>query len=69
MLFLVLVFLALSEGSGSLEADAGVEAGLLPLDLSATHRSLGLVFMRAGVSGSVPSEDLYLSLSYVRTWL
>ena len=34
----------------------------------ATHHSLGLNFVRGGVSGSVPSEDLYISLSYIKTW-
>ena len=35
----------------------------------ATHRSLGLDFVSDGVSGLVPSEDLYISLLYVKTRL
>ena len=38
-------------------------SGFIP----ATHYSLGLDFVHGGVSGSVSSEDLYISLSYIRT--
>ena len=51
-------------GSGRGSGGGTLTSGFIP----AAYRSLGLDFVRGGVSGLVPSEDLYISLSYIRTW-
>ena len=50
-------------GSGRRSGGGTLTSEFIP----ATHRSLGLDFVSDGVSGLVPSEDLYISLSYVKT--
>ena len=52
-------------GSGRRSGGGTFNSGFIP----ATHRSLGLDFVSDGVSGLVPSDDLYIGFSYVRTRL
>ena len=51
--------------SGRGSGGGTLTSGFIP----ATHCSLGLDFVSVDVSGMIPSEDLYISLSYVRTRL
>ena len=66
MLLLLLVFSSLI-GRLGIGGSGCKSGGGTFTSFFATYRSLGLDFMRGGMSGSVPLEDLYISLSYVRT--
>ena len=64
---MLLLLFVLSGLIGRLEiGESGRRSGGGTLtSILATHRSLGLDFLHGDVSGSVPSEDLYISLSYI----
>ena len=68
MLFLFFVLSSFIRRLGIGGSGHGSRGGTLTSEfISATHRSLGLDFVSGGVSESIPSEDLYISLSYVKT--
>ena len=52
-------------GSGRESGGGILTSGFVP----AIYCSLGLDFVCDGVSRSIPLEDLYISLTYVGTWL
>ena len=51
--------------SGRESRDGTFTSGFIPT----IHGSLGLDFMRNNVSKLIPLEDLYISLTYIETWL
>ena len=68
MLLLLFVHSSLIERLGVGESGRRSRGGTLTSGfILATHRSLGLDFISGGVSGSIPSEDLYIRLSYIKT--
>ena len=67
-ILILLLFLFLPSLIGRLGLRDGSESFRSLEVLSAQHRSLGLNFVRGGMSGSTSSEDLYFNLSHIGAW-